>query len=96
MDDARDPVQFAAIVHHRPMHAYPFRRNPGTTIRLFTNLLLLSRGYPPAIIPSNKRDAYYRALNHPEPWTLGQVFAEMCRAFDGTVGNPLRLLAATA
>ena len=95
-DDACDPVQFAAIVHHRLMHAYPFRRNPGTTIRLFTNLLLLSRGYPPAIIPSNKRDAYYRALNHPEPWNLGHVFAECVAHLMERSGTPLRLLAGNA
>jgi Fic family protein len=92
-DDAWDPVQFAAVVHHRLMHAYPFRRNPGTTIRLFTNLLLLSRGYPPAIIPSHRRDAYYHALNHPEPWLLAKIFGESVAHLMERSGTPLRLLA---
>lgn len=75
-DDACDPVQFAADVHHKLMHVYPFRRNPGTTARLFTNLLLLSRGYPPLIISCDKRDAYYGALAHPEPTKLAELFSD--------------------
>ncbi len=73
-DDACDPVAFAAEVHHRLMFIYPFRRNPGTTARLFTNLLLLSRGYPPAHLPAHQRDAYYEALGQPEPSGLVRLF----------------------
>lgn len=73
-DEACDPVRFAADVHHKLMHVYPFRRNPGTTARLFTNLLLLSRGYPPLIITCDQRDAYYQALAHPESDRLGDLF----------------------
>lgn len=75
-DDACDPVRFAAEVHHKLMHVYPFRRNPGTTARLFTNLLLLSRGYPPLVITCDQRDAYYQALAHPEPDLLTELFAD--------------------
>lgn len=75
-DEACDPVRFAAQMHHELMHIYPFRRNPGTTARLFTNLLVLSRGYPPIIVPSHKRDAYYDALRHPIPDRLNALFAE--------------------
>jgi Fic family protein len=75
-DSACDPLAFAAMIHHRLMHAYPFRRNPGTCARLFTNLVLLSRGYPPAIIPSHRRDAYYGALNHPDTDLLTGIFGE--------------------
>jgi len=74
-DTACDPVQFAAEIHHKLMHVYPFRRNPGTTARLFTNLLLLSRGYPPLIISCDQRDAYYGALAHPEPTRLAELFS---------------------
>lgn len=73
-DSACDPVSFAAEIHHRLMGIYPFRKQPGTTARLFTNLLLLSHGYPPAIIPSNLRSEYYEALCCPEPADLARIF----------------------
>lgn len=75
-DEACDPVRFAADIHHQLMHVYPFRRNPGTTTRLFTNLLLLSRGYPPALISADNRDAYYDALSHPESDKLADIFQD--------------------
>jgi len=89
---ACDPVRFAAVFHHRLMHAYPFRRNPGTTGRLFTNMLLLSQGYPPAIIPSHQRDAYYHALNHPEPEKLVKVFSDAVYVLMKRLQTPLGLI----
>lgn len=80
-DDALDPVAYAADVHHRLMFAYPFRRNPGTTCRLFTNLLLLSRGYPPAIIPAGLRAEYYEALCSPDSEDLADIFRQSVRGF---------------
>lgn len=80
-DTACDPVAFAAAVHHRLMHIYPFRRNPGTTARLFTNLLLLSRGYPPAIIPAAMRQEYYHALRKPDPTDLARIYSRVVAAF---------------
>ena len=91
-DCACDPVQFAAIIHHKLMYAYPFRRKPGSTARLFTNMLLLSRGYPPAIIPSHQRDAYYHALNHPEPERLVTVFANAVHLLMERLRTPLGLI----
>jgi len=91
-DGSCDPVRVAAIFHYGLMHAYPFRRNPGTTIRLFTNLLLLSRGYPPVIIPSHARDAYYHALNHPMPDRLGDVFSDCVSKLLSRLETPLALI----
>ncbi|MBU0551798.1 Fic family protein [Myxococcota bacterium] len=72
--DAPDPVEFAAQVHHRLMFIYPFRRNPGMTARLFTNLLLLAQGYPPAILSAHARQSYYRALDHAETDEITQIY----------------------
>ncbi len=84
-EEACDPIAFAADVHHRLMHVYPFRRNPGTTARLFTNLLLLSRGYPPALLAAHLRDEYYDALRQPEPSKLVRLFHQ---AVSGLVEAP--------
>jgi Fic family protein len=91
-DEACDPVSFAAEVHHRLMYVYPFRRNPGTTVRLFTNLLLLSRGYPPAIIPAHDRQEYYHALRQPDASDLTRIFRNAVQVF--LQGNQLRLVQA--
>ncbi len=93
-DKACDPIRFAAEAHHKLMHVYPFRRNPGTTARLFTNLILMSRGYPPAIIPAHQRDAYYKALNHPEPDQLAKVFSEAVSVLLERSRTPLGLIEA--
>lgn len=82
-DQACDPVSFAANMHQQLMHIYPFRRNPGTTARLFTNLLLLSRGYPPAIVPSHLRQEYYDALNAPDTAKLTRIFQKAVSVFLG-------------
>ena len=91
-DTACDPMSAAANVHHQLMHAYPFRRNPGTAARLFTNLLLLSRGYPPLIIPCHRRDAYYHALNHPEHHRLAEIFKESMARILETNGGHLNVI----
>ena len=95
-DEAWDPTHFAAKIHHRLMHAYPFRRNPGTTLRLFTNLLLLSRGYPPAIIPAHRRDAYYGALAHPETDRVGAVYSQAVSHLMERMSTPLSLVSSQA
>ena len=89
-DDACDPVRFAAEVHHRLMYIYPFRRNPGTTARLFTTLLLLSRGYPPALLPAHRRDRYYESLKRPDAEQLADLFAEaVAQLLDAPSGRSL-------
>ena len=95
-DGATNPIQFAAHVHHTLMHIYPFRRNPGTVLRLFTNMLLLSRGYPPAIIPAHRRDAYYKAINHPESHNLAEIYTNALAVLMERVSTPLELIEGTA
>jgi len=90
-DDACDPVLFAADVHRQLMEIYPFRRNPGTTGRLFTNLLLMSRGYPPVILQSGRRREYYDALCKADAVALGALFREgVANYLDGALalGSP--------
>lgn len=80
-DSACDPVAFAAEIHFRLMGIYPFRKQPGTTARLFTNLLLMSRGYPPAIIPANVRSEYYESLCANDPGDLSRIFRVSVQGF---------------
>lgn len=56
------PVK-ATIFHHRFVWIHPFFDGNGRTVRLLFNLLLMSEGYPPAIILQQDRKKYYDALN---------------------------------
>jgi Fic family protein len=53
----------AMIFHHRMVWIHPFFDGNGRTVRLMFNLLLMSAGYPPAIILQQDRKKYYDALN---------------------------------
>ena len=56
------PVAFAGEAHYRLVTIHPFVDGNGRTARLLMNLLLLMRGYPPAIIRPRDRLAYIGAL----------------------------------
>ena len=57
-----EPVELAAVAHHRLVSIHPFLDGNGRTARLIMNLVLLRAGYPPAIIARANRAQYYRAL----------------------------------
>lgn len=56
------PVAFAGEAHYRLVSIRPFADGNGRTARLLMNLVLMMRGYPPAIIRPNDRLAYIGAL----------------------------------
>ncbi len=56
------PVRLAAKAHFQLLHIYPFPKHSGRVARLVMNLILLSHGYPPAIIHATERQRYYDAL----------------------------------
>lgn len=57
------PVILAALFHHRFVWIHPFFDGNGRVARLIMNLILMSKGYPPAIILKEDRKKYYDALN---------------------------------
>ena len=56
------PVAFAGEAHFRLVTIHPFVDGNGRTARLLMNLLLMMRGYPPAIIRKRDRLAYIASL----------------------------------
>lgn len=56
------PVLFAADAHYRLVTIHPFVDGNGRTARLLMNCLLMTHGYPPAIIRPRDRAAYLGAL----------------------------------
>jgi Fic family protein len=56
------PVVFAGEAHYRLVTIHPFMDGNGRTARLLMNLLLLMRGYPPALIRKRDTVRYLTAL----------------------------------
>ena len=56
------PVELAAEAHYRLVTIHPFADGNGRTARLFMNLILITQGYPPALIRKRDRLAYIGAL----------------------------------
>lgn len=58
------PVRRAAVFHHRFAFIHPFTDGNGRSARLLMNLILMTEGYPPAVIKADplRRIAYLDAL----------------------------------
>jgi Fic family protein len=56
------PVELAAMLHHKLVYIHPFFDGNGRTARLAMNVLLMQDGYPLVIVLKNDREKYYRVL----------------------------------
>jgi Fic family protein len=56
------PSVLAAFFHHRFVAIHPFDDGNGRVARILMNLILMQRGYPPAVVKLKERTDYYAAL----------------------------------
>ncbi len=90
------PVERAARVHSDFVKIHPFVDGNGRTSRLLMNLELMQAGYPPAVLPVEKRLAYYEALDqdhaegNPAPFLelISGVVQESFRPYFHSLGLP--------
>jgi len=57
-----NPILIALKFHLEYVNIHPFYDGNGRTARIFTNLLLISFGFPPFIVKTNDRDRYNQLL----------------------------------
>lgn len=65
-EDKMHGIQLAAEAHYRLVTIHPFIDGNGRTARLLMNMILMMKGYPPAIIRKNDRLAYIKSLEKPQ------------------------------
>lgn len=77
-----DDVELAARFHHRFVWIHPFFDGNGRTARLIMNLLLMRKGFPPAVVLYNNRKQYYRTLNLANNGDYGPFVLLMAQALE--------------
>ena len=75
-------IELATVFHHRLVWIHPFFDGNGRTVRLAMNLLLLRKGFPPAIILKNDRKKYYEALNQANSGNYAKLGLLMMQALE--------------
>jgi Fic family protein len=70
-----DGLLLAAKLHYEFVLIHPFDDGNGRMARLLMNLVLMSHGFPPAIIKTDEKEAYFSALRQADGGQF-DVFAE--------------------
>lgn len=79
-------VKIAAGAHYKLVSIHPFSDGNGRTSRILMNLLLMQKGYPPAIIRKEDRAAYINSLEKAQTGGgLNDYYSLVC----GAVGRSL-------
>lgn len=83
------PVQRIAGLHAGFERIHPFRDGNGHTGRLAMNLMLVRRGYAPAIIYKRDRSRYLRALDRADRGDAGPLAELVARAVKDSIDRSL-------
>lgn len=89
---ALNDIELATLFHHRLVWIHPFFDGNGRTARLAMNVLLLRKGFPPAIILKNDRQKYYEALNQANKGSYGKLALLMLQAAERSLNIYLSAL----
>lgn len=77
-----NPVELAAILHHKLVNIHPFADGNGRTARLLMNIILLQTGYPLVIILKNDRRKYYDTLSLADRGNVNPFITFIARAVE--------------
>jgi len=73
--DKVHPVIIASVAHYNMVRIHPFDDGNGRGARILMNLILIKKGFPPAIIKNENRRKYIEALSEADKGNLNK-FAE--------------------
>jgi len=82
-------VEMAALAHYRLVHIHPFYDGNGRTSRLLMNLILMQAGYPPIIIPVERRAEYYEHLKAANDGDIRPFVRFIARCTEQTIDDYL-------
>jgi Fic family protein len=85
-------IVLSTIFHHKLVWIHPFFDGNGRTVRLAMNLLLMRKGFPPAIILKNDRKKYYEALNQANKGSYQKLTLLMAQALERTLNIYMTVL----
>ena len=78
------PVVCASIAHYNMVRIHPFDDGNGRGARLLMNLILISKGYPPAIVLAKKRRDYLQSLSQADKGNLSPFVEFIARSLLNT------------
>ncbi len=78
-------IELATVFHHKLVWIHPFFDGNGRTVRLAMNLLLMRKGFPPAIILKTDRKKYYDALNQANGGNYQKLMLLMAQSLERTL-----------
>lgn len=85
-------IVLSTVFHHKLVWIHPFFDGNGRTVRLAMNLLLMRKGFPPAIILKNDRKKYYEALNQANNGNYQKLTLLMAQALERSLNIYLNVL----
>jgi Fic family protein len=69
------PVLLATEAHYRLVSIHPFIDGNGRCARLIMNLILIQKGYPPAIIKMTKRKEYIQSIQNADKNNMDEFYS---------------------
>ena len=82
--DTTHPAIVAAIAHYNLVRIHPFDVGNGRGARILMNLILLKKGYPPAVIRNERRRTYIETLTIADNGDLEPFISFVIEALNDT------------
>ena len=82
--DTVHPLNVAAVAHYNMVRIHPFDDGNGRGARILMNLILIKKGYPPAIIRNEDRQNYLLTLKKADKGDMKSFLELVAKSLQGT------------